>query len=134
MNKALVVLAVAVAMLMPLTASAHGRGHGVVVFPFVAGSYVPFGGPYWGPAWGPYWDVYFAPDPYDGMGVVKIDTKVKDAQIYVDGGYLGTTGHDKTFRLRPGGYTIEVREAGRKPFKTNVYVAADRTVHLKPGF
>jgi hypothetical protein len=80
--------------------------------------------------WGPAWPI----DPYVGMGAVKIETKVKDAEIYVNGGYLGTTGEHKSFHLAPGGYKIEIREPGRAPFTTSVYVAADRTLRIKPEF
>jgi hypothetical protein len=136
MNKALLVLALAVAMLVPAGASADGRGRVVVVHPYVYGRYAPFGGPYWGQYWGPYWDPYwgpyFAPDPYAGLGEVKLDTKLKDAQVYVNDGYLGTTGDNKTIHLRPGRYKIEVRVEGRAPFAANVYVTAGKTLHVKP--
>jgi hypothetical protein len=134
MKRGWLVLAVALAVLTPLSASADGRRHTVVIHPFVGSWYPPFAGAYWGPEWGPYWGPTWIPDPYVGMGVVKLETKVNDAQIYVNGGYLGTTEHNKTLHLNPGGYSIEVREAGREPFKANVYVAADRTVRLKPEF
>ena len=39
------------------------------------------------------------------MGEVKLDTKVKDAEVFVNGGYVGTTGDSRTLHLKPGGAT-----------------------------
>ena len=44
-------------------------------------------------------------------GEVKIDTKSKNATVYVDGGYLGLVRKLKTFDLRPGNHEIELRDA-----------------------
>ena len=65
---------------------------------------------------------------------MKLDTKVKDAQVFVDGAYAGTAGKLKTMWMRPGTYTIELRAPGLAPFAEKVYVVAGKTVHVEPGF
>ncbi len=84
----------------------------------------------------PYWGAYPYPNGYYGYaaatGAVKFDTKVKDAEVYIDGAYAGTVGKLKTMNLRPGSYDIEVRAPGRTQFDKKVYVAAGKTLHLNP--
>ena len=68
---------------------------------------------YWGPyyRWPGYgygWPGYVVPV----TGEVKIDTKSKNATVYVDGGYLGVVRNVKKFDLRPGNHEIELRNAG----------------------
>jgi hypothetical protein len=127
MKKAILVLAGALMMMAPVAASA---ARGVVV---VRGGYFG-GGPYWGPYWGSYWGPgyvgpYYA---YPNSGEVKLDTKVKDAEVFINGAFAGTTHDNKTMRLRPGNYDIQIREAGRMQFAQQVYVIAGKTVHLHP--
>lgn len=132
MKKALLVMAAAVMMLVPGGASARGFGGRV----FIGGPYVGgyWGGPYWGPygyAYGPYWGPgYYG---YPIAGEIKLDTKVKDAQVFINGAYAGTTQEDKKLHLRPGNYNIEIREGGHTQFSEKVYVAAGKTLHLHPG-
>jgi hypothetical protein len=128
MKKGLLVLAAAVIALAPISASAMFiRGGVMVVGPGVYGGfYSPFWGPYWGPGYvGPYY-------AYPNSGEVKLDTKVKDAQVFINGSYAGTTHENKTMRLRPGTYNIEIREGGQTPFSEKVYVIAGKTLHLHP--
>jgi hypothetical protein len=63
---------------------------------------------------------------------VKLDTKVKDAQVFINGSYAGTTHENKSMRLRPGTYNIEIREGGTTPFSRKIYVTAGKTLHLHP--
>jgi PEGA domain len=132
MKKALLGMAAALIMLVPASASARGFGGRIVVGgPFVGGYW---GGPYWGGYWGPYgygpyWGGYYA---YPNSGEIKLDTKVKDAQVFINGAYAGTTQEDKKLHLRPGNYNIEIREGGRTQFSEKVYVAAGKTLHLHP--
>jgi len=140
MRRGLLVLAVALAALVPLNAWAFEHRGGVAVRSYGGVWHGP-AGPYWGPYWGGYWGPW---GPYWGMdwgpvyiahpneGEVKLDTKVKDAQVFIDGAYAGTTRENKTIWLRPGQYRIEIREAGRAPYTENVYVVADKTVHVRP--
>jgi hypothetical protein len=128
MKKALLVLVALGMALAPMSASAAVvvRG-GFVRGPVVYGGWY---GPYWGSYWGPYWGgPYYA---YPNSGEVKLDTKVKDAQVFINGSYAGTTHENKTMRLRPGSYNIEIREGGQTPFAEKIYVAAGKTLHLHP--
>jgi hypothetical protein len=128
MKKALLVLAALGMALAPMSASAAVvvRGGFVRGPGFYGGWYNPYWGSYWGPG---YMGSYYA---YPNSGEVKLDTKVKDAQVFIDGSYAGTTHENKTVRLRPGSYNIEIREGGRTPFSERIYVAAGKTLHLHP--
>lgn len=128
MRKGMLAIAAMLLAIAP-AAPAAIRG-GFVVGP---GFYGPaYGwGPYWGSYWGPRWaGPYYA---YPNSGEVKLDTKVKDAQVFINGAYAGTTHENKTMRLRPGNYSVEIRENGQTPFAEQVYVTAGRTVHLHPN-
>src|SRR5258708_36380733 len=129
MKKGVLILAAALMTLAPLTASAAVRGVVVVGRPYYGGGfYRPYWGPYWG--WGPgYYGPYYA-NP--NSGEVKLDTKVKDAEVFIDGSYAGTTKQNKSMYLRPGSYNIEIREAGRRAYAEKVYVVAGKTLHLHP--
>jgi len=110
MKKGLLILTAALMTLAPVGASAAVRGFVAVGRPYFGGWYSPFWGAYWGPAYGGY---YFAPP---NSGEVKLDTKVKDAQVFIDGAYAGTT-----------------REAGRTQYAERVYVVRGKTLHLNPA-
>jgi hypothetical protein len=126
MKKLMLLVAAAMMTLAPMTASAAVR-----VFVGGPGFYY---GP--GPGWyAPYWGTYWGPGPYyafPNAGQVKLDTRVKDAQVFINGAYAGTTKENKTMHLRPGSYNIEIREAGTTPFAQQVYVAGGKTIHLHP--
>jgi hypothetical protein len=128
MKKGLLILATAMIALAPMNASAAVVRGGFVVGPrFYGGWY----GPYWGPYWGP---GYFAPyDYYPNLGEVKLDTKVRDAQVFINGAYSGTTHENRTMRLRPGTYNIEIREGSQTPFSQKIFVVAGKTMHLHPA-
>lgn len=106
MKKGLLTLTVALMALAPITASAQ-----------------------WGP-WRPYYGGYYYGYPLGGE--VRLDTKVKNADVFLDGAYAGTTHQAKTMRLRPGRYNIEIREAGVTKYVQEVYVVAGKTLHLRP--
>ena len=125
MRKGLLILAAALMTLAPMSTSAVARGFVVVGRPYYGGWYSPFWGPYWGPAYGGYY-------AYPNSGEVKLDTKVKDAQVFIDGAYAGTTQQNKSMHLRPGSYNIEIREAGRTPYSERVYIVVGKTLHLHP--
>jgi hypothetical protein len=127
MKKGLLILAGALMILAPMSASAMGRVGIVVGGPvFYGGYYSPFWGSYWGPGYGPYY-------AYPNSGEVKLDTKVKDAQVFIDGSYAGTTKENKTMHLRPGSYNLEIRKGGQTQFSEQVYVNAGKTIHLQPA-
>jgi hypothetical protein len=95
-----------------------------------------FGGPYfYGPAYyGWYGPGYYGPyaaeaAPYAGK--IKFDTKMKDASVYVDGGYAGTVRQLGTFPLRPGSHNLELRDpSGQTIFQERVDVLAGKTIKL----
>jgi hypothetical protein len=134
--KRLMLMAGAVLMLLPLTAAARGRVAifagprsyaGPRVVPYVGyGYFDPFYAPY---AYRPY-AVFRSPN----SGEVKLDTKVKDAQVFIDGAYAGMAGKLKSMRLRPGSYKIELRAPGLPAYSERIYVVAGKTVHVNPGF
>ena len=113
-----------------------GAAQRIVVRPYLAYGYG------WGPAYySPYYYYpgYYYPGYYPGVygvrpsgGDVKIDTHLKDASIYVDGGFAGSTGKLKHFSLQTGNHDIEVRNsAGQTLFHDKVQVLPGRTVDIK---
>jgi len=127
MKRVLLTFAMA-AMMMPLAASAAVRG-----FIGVGPIYRPYWGPAWGYGWGPYWGPGYV-TAYPVTGSVKVETKMKDAQVFINGAFAGTVGEVKTMHLRPGTYNISVKAPNAPAFNQKVYVAADKTVHLHPEF
>jgi PEGA domain-containing protein len=94
-----------------------------------------FYGPAWyGPAWyGPGWYAPYGYAPGPAVGSVKIDSKMKDTAVYVDGGYAGTVGQLKTFPLRPGTHDIELRDhEGHSFYQERIDVIAGKTIKLTP--
>lgn len=91
-----------------------------------------FGPAYYGPAYyGWYGPVYAYPAPGPNIGKIKFDTKMKDAGVYVDGGYAGTVRQLGTFPLRPGTHNIELRNPnGQTIFQEKVDVLAGKTLKL----
>ena len=101
-------------------------------FVVVGGYYGP--GYYYGPAWyGPGWGMPYGYYRGPVTGGVKFDTKMKDASVFVDGGYAGTVGKLKTFQLRPGSYNIELRDHdGHSFYQERIEVIAGKTLKLVP--
>ena len=128
--KKLVLIGMAFAMLLPMTAAARGR-FGV----FVGPSFGPYGwyGPY---AFGPYaYGPFYPYGPAFGTpnaGEVKLDTKLKDAEVFVNGNYAGTVRELKSMTMRPGDYSIEIRDEGRTTFQQDIHVIAGKTMKLHP--
>ncbi|MBN9660841.1 MAG: PEGA domain-containing protein [Acidobacteria bacterium] len=116
---------VSAALVMALPASAGVR--------YFRGGFGYGGG--WGP-WGFGYDPYFYGGypmvTHPNAGQVKLDTKVKDAEVYVNGSYAGTTGELKSMWLRQGSYKLEVRAAGREAFDRQIYVVNGKTMKVRP--
>ena len=116
------------AMMAMIALPQTGAAQRVIVAPYVAYGYG------WGPVWYPGY-YYARPQVYAVVprgGDVKIDTHMKDASVYVDGGFAGTTGKLKHFALQPGNHDIEVRNTGGQTlFKDRVHVIAGKTVDIK---
>lgn len=91
-----------------------------------------------GPAFGPsgYWYDPFYFGPYmvyhSNLGEVKLDTSVKDAEVFVDSGFAGTAGKLRSMWLQPGAHNLEVRAPGRAPYAERIYVLAGKTLHVRP--
>jgi PEGA domain len=107
-----------------LSATAFGRGPAMVVV---------------GPGFGAYgwYGSYYGPYPYGpylvaNVGQVKLDTHVKEADVFIDGSYAGTLRDLKTMMMRPGNYDISVRALGRETFEQKIYVIAGKTLKLRP--
>ncbi len=116
MKKLLLVFA---AVLMTLPASAAGRA--IVRGGFGSG----YGPGYWGPG-------YYSPYAYGtpNAGELKLETPVKDAEVFINGAYAGTAGKLKTMYMHPGTYNIELRAPGREKFAEKVYIVAGKTLKL----
>ena len=123
----MLLLASAALMLLPLTAAAR-------VGVFVGSGFAPMGYYGYGYGYGPFYRPYGAYYGVPNAGQVKLDTKVKDAQVFVDGAFAGTSGKLKTMWMRPGTYNIELRAPGQAQFAEKIYVTAGKTVHVEPGF
>ena len=121
--KSLLLVSVAFVAMLPMTALARGR-----VGVFVGPGFGPYGwySPYYGMY--PYGPYFGAPN----AGEVKLDTKIKDAEVFINGSYAGTVGKLKTMTLRSGKYKIEIRAPGRTPFEQQIYVVAGKTIKLHP--
>jgi hypothetical protein len=97
------------------------------------------GGFGFGPAFGP-WGYWYEPYYYGAYpvashpnaGLVKLDTKVKGAEVYVDGAFAGTAGDLKSMWLRQGAYDLEVRSPGRERYAERIYVVNGKTLHVRP--
>jgi hypothetical protein len=89
----------------------------------------PFWGPYWG--WGPYYPYGYYAYPPRNSGEVKIDTHMKDAGLYIDGGYAGKIQDNKKFWLKPGNHDIELRDHdGQTLYQEQVAVTIGHTTKL----
>jgi len=132
-SKTIVFLALAVSLILPATAAAR------------VGVGVGFYGGYWGGpfypyyGWGPYYGYPYgyAPYGYGGrpMGEVKIKSPDSNAQIYINGSFVGRAHDLKRFYLKPGTYNFEQR-IGTDVQKQRVYVLANRSLKIdfgKPG-
>ncbi len=112
-------------------------------YPRVYGSYFYFPGYafdlhygypyYWGPRWGgysywpynpPYYPAY--EDPYTGY--LRLKVKPREAEVYVDGYYVGLVDHfDGVFqrlRLQEGPHHVEVRHPGFQSLELEVLIVA----------
>ena len=88
----------------------------------------------WGPGWYGWYDPWWGPAyvvPSRPVGEVKLVTHMKDALVYVDGGYAGTAGKLKHFDLSPGNHNIELRDTtGQSLFHQQVQVIRDKTTEI----
>jgi hypothetical protein len=127
MSRSLKVSIIALLALVCIVPVASARPPIVIV-----GGY--YGPAYYGPAWyGPGWVAPYGYVRAPVTGGVKFVTKMKDASVFVDGGYAGTVGKLKTFQLRPGTHDIELRDHdGHSFYQERVDVIAGKTLKLVP--
>lgn len=72
--------------------------------------------------------------PGGPTGKVKFETPLKDAVVYVDGGYAGTVDQARTLKLRPGEHDIEIRgRDGYTFYEDSVDVVAGKTIKITPS-
>jgi hypothetical protein len=107
-----------------LSATAFARGPAMVV---VGPGFGPYG--WYGSDYGPY---PYGPSLVANVGQVKLDTHVKEADVFIDGSYAGTLRDLKTMMMRPGNYDISVRAPGRETFEQKIYIVAGKTLKLHP--
>jgi len=68
-----------------------------------------------------------------GIGTVRLETPVKDAEVFVDGGYAGTVSQLRIFRLRAGEHEIEMlAPAGYLVYQDRVDVPLGKTLTITP--
>ena len=102
-------------------------GYGYYSGPVWPGYYPPlFYGPWFDPFFVP--PVYFSPQPDKGR--VTLQSRYKDADVYLDGAYAGTTTTLKKFWLAPGVYELEVRLKDQVPVKKRIYVLSGKTLKI----
>jgi hypothetical protein len=92
--------------------------------------YAPYGYGYWS---GPYYGAYgYEYQSHPKNGDVKIDTKAKDALVYVDGGYAGKSKDLRKFPLSPGNHTIELRDpSGNVYHSEQINVISGKTIDIR---
>jgi hypothetical protein len=117
----------------------HGGAHVVVGFGW-GYPYWGSGYPYWGLGWGwgypywgwgnPYWGAY--PHAPDNSAELKLEVKPKDAQVYVDGYYVGIVddfdGAFQRMELEAGPHRVEIRAAGFQTIAFDVRIEPNDTV------
>ena len=120
-------LILAAALMGALPASAYVRRAWVPVYRPWGYWYDPF---YYG--YGPF---YYGPHVvyHPNVGEVKLDTNVKDAEVFVDGGYAGTVRKLKSMWLPPGAHDLEVRAPGGAGYAERIYVVSGKTLHVHPA-
>lgn len=107
---------------------------------YMSGGYGPWGyGPYYRPWWGlydPFWSSAFIhPGLYRGygpgpnMGEIKLDAP-RDASLYIDGAFAGTTQKLKSIWLEPGVYDLRVENPTGAKYRKKVYVLTGKTLKL----
>ena len=113
---------------------------------FSIGIGIGFGYPYYGYYGYPY--AYGAPYGYgypagyvayggSAYGGIRIEGVVRNAEVYVDGGYAGIVdnfdGSFQRLQLEPGTHSIEIRAPGVPPLAYDVNVQPGQTVTLHPN-
>lgn len=118
-------------------------GHsGFGFFPWFAWSGWWWGGPWWGWGWG-WWPTVTVGMDYDypqgiaprgAWGMVKTDIQPSEAELWLDGTYVGTAddfdGYPDYLYLKPGSYKLEFRLANYQPLSADVSIASGESITL----
>ena len=100
----------------------YGYGYG---YPYFGGGY--YGYPYYR---GGYYGYYGG--SYSYTGSVRLKVKPRDAEVLVDGYYVGTVddfdGTFQSLKLEPGPASIEIRAPGFEALRLDVRVLAGRKI------
>jgi len=101
-------------------------------YPWAAWSGWWWGGPWWGWGWGWWPTVSVVAEtgreaPQGAWGIVKTDIEPEEAEVWLDGTYVGTAddfdGIPDFLYLRPGAYKLEFRLANYEPLAVDVSIA-----------
>jgi hypothetical protein len=76
--------------------------------------------------------LYPFPVSHEGTGEVRLEDVPKEAVVFIDGGYAGSGGDLRKFRLQPGAYTLRMEWDGGEPFETRLYVLTGKTLRVRP--
>jgi hypothetical protein len=96
-----------------------------------------FWDPYWYGGWGysPYVYGYGYAGGYYDVGSVKLLIKPRDAQVFVDGYYVGIVdefdGAFQKLKLEEGPHRIEIRKDGFETLRFDVRITWDHTIKLR---
>ncbi len=125
------------AVLALVPAASAQRGVLIVRGGFYGGFYGPHFFGYLGPGpwiygyWGAPYGFRYISGPNSGQ--VKIETKMKDASVYLDGGFIGKADKVKKFALKTGEHDIELRDAsGHTFYQEHIRALPGRTVEIEP--
>jgi hypothetical protein len=125
-SKILITGALAMAAIAPI-ASARPQ---VFVRGYVGPAYYGPAYGWYGPVWRPYGYGYVPVAPY---GSLKFEHTLKVTSVFVDGGFAGTVGQLKTFKLHPGTHNIELRTPdGHTFYQERLDIIAGRTLKITP--
>jgi hypothetical protein len=126
--------------------SPYGYGFGLGYFaydPFLFGGYGSYSGAYGYGGYG--YDPYQAPggggyggssgSGYRGVGSLRLKVKPADAQVYVDGYFMGVVdsfdGSFQKLTVEEGAHKVEVRSEGYTPVQFDVMVIPGETITYK---
>ena len=126
--------------------SPYGYGFGLGYFaydPFLFGGYGSYSGAYGNGGYG--YDPYqgggggsyggSSGSGYRGVGSLRLKVKPSDAQVYVDGYYMGVVdsfdGSFQKLTIEEGAHKVEVKADGYKPVQFDVMVVPGETVTYK---
>ena len=114
----------------------YGYGLGYLAYdPFLSSAYGGYGTGYGAYGYDPYQGGYAAGSGYRGVGSIRLKVKPSDAQVYVDGYYVGVIdSYDGAFQrlnIEEGPHKVEVRAEGHDPVQFDVLVTPGETITYK---